>query len=65
MLVQTQAGNFAAYLTACSDIRLLVNGGCKDMTTTRQLISLLYSYAADTVTNMLSTQATFHNINEI
>ncbi|KAF1978806.1 hypothetical protein BU23DRAFT_448510 [Bimuria novae-zelandiae CBS 107.79] len=49
----TQTGNFAAYLTACSDLYLFVNGGCKDMTTARQLISLLYSYAADTLTNIM------------
>lgn len=29
------------------------------MTTTRQLISLLYSYSADTLTNIMSTYATF------
>ena len=57
-LEKTQAGNFAAYLTACSDVRLLANGGCKDMTVTRQLTSLLYSFGADTLTNVLSMKDT-------
>lgn len=41
----------------CSDLKLQVNGFCPDMTINEQLVSLLYAYGADTVTNIMSTEA--------
>lgn len=51
--VATLIVSLALYLSVCDDISTLVNGGCNDMTPTEQLLSLLFSYGSDTVTNLM------------
>jgi hypothetical protein len=50
---QTQIGNYVCYFLSCETVKGFFNGGCHDRV--RQFMSVWYSYAADTLTNIMST----------
>jgi hypothetical protein len=50
---QTQVGNFVCYLESCETLKGFFNSGCHDRVL--QFMSVWYSYAADTLTNIMST----------
>ncbi|RAR12577.1 cfem domain-containing protein [Stemphylium lycopersici] len=53
----TQVGNIVCYIESCETIDGFFNGGCHDKV--RQFMSVWYSYAADTLTNVMSIHALF------